>query len=290
MVLSYIKRFLRLYAGLFLCAVSILLAIQGGVGVTPWDVFHMGIQNITGISYGTVNILVGLCILTTSIVLGEPIGFGTLCNTLSVGYMVDFLKRLNWVPAAPNAFVGCGMMVLSLFVLAMGSFLYIGAGMGCGPRDSMMTAFSKRLTRVPVGLIRGGHPHHRLWPVPLQCAHHPPRVGAGHSPPASGQDRSGRCRLRQVTSPAILLKRPCPGVSARSGVSVFLQPAWRPPSELPLSLRRKRSPPRAQHAAAAHIKRSRHIPGPWRIEWNCRPSGITSGPGSFYSLSAEMVM
>ena len=95
MVLSYVKRFLRLYAGLFLCAVSILLAIQGGVGVTPWDVFHMGIQNITGISYGTVNILVGLCILTTSIVLGEPIGFGTLCNTLSVGYMVDFLKWLT---------------------------------------------------------------------------------------------------------------------------------------------------------------------------------------------------
>ena len=63
MVLSYIKRFLRLYAGLFLCAVSILLAIQGGVGVTPWDVFHMGIQNITGISYGTVNILVGLIVL-----------------------------------------------------------------------------------------------------------------------------------------------------------------------------------------------------------------------------------
>ena len=112
MVLSYVKRFLRLYAGLFLCAVSILLAIQGGVGVTPWDVFHMGIQNITGISYGTVNILVGLCILTTSIVLGEPIGFGTLCNTLSVGYMVDFLKWLNWVPAAPNAIAGCGMIMI----------------------------------------------------------------------------------------------------------------------------------------------------------------------------------
>lgn len=87
---------------------------------------------------------------------GEPIGFGTLCNTLSVGYMVDFLKGLGWIPAAPNAIWGCAMMVLSLFVLATGSFLYIGTGMGCGPRDSMMTAFSKRLTRVPVGLIRGG--------------------------------------------------------------------------------------------------------------------------------------
>ena len=155
MALSYLKRFLRLYAGLFLCAVSIRLAIQGGVGVTPWDVLHMGLADVTGISYGTVNILVGLLILTTSIVLGEKIGFGTLCNTLSVGYLVDFLAWLDVIPAAPDLLTGCLMMVASLFVLAMGSFLYIGAGMGCGPRDSMMTAFSKRLTRVPVGLTRG---------------------------------------------------------------------------------------------------------------------------------------
>ena len=49
MALSYLKRFLRLYAGLFLCAVSIRLAIQGGVGVTPWDVLHMGLADVTGI-------------------------------------------------------------------------------------------------------------------------------------------------------------------------------------------------------------------------------------------------
>ena len=130
MALSYLKRFLRLYAGLFLCAVSIRLAIQGGVGVTPWDVLHMGLADVTDISYGTVNILVGLLILTTSIVLGEKIGFGTLCNTLSVGYLVDFLAWLDVIPAAPDLLTGCLMMVASLFVLAMGSFLYIGAGPG----------------------------------------------------------------------------------------------------------------------------------------------------------------
>lgn len=134
MLFSYLKRFIRLYAGLFLCAVSILLCIQGGVGVTPWDVFHIGLQNITGISYGTISILVGLAILSVSLVLREKIGAGTLCDILSVGYMVDFLKYLNVIPAA-------------------GNFL-IGAAMGCGPRDSMMSALSKRLTKVPVGLIR----------------------------------------------------------------------------------------------------------------------------------------
>ncbi|MBS4785863.1 MAG: hypothetical protein KH009_07110 [Clostridiales bacterium] len=155
MVVSYLKRFLRLYAGLLLCAVSILLAIQGSVGVTPWDVFHIGLQNLTGISYGTINILVGLCILGISFLLGEKIGAGTICNTLSVGYMVDFLRHLDLIPAASGVWMGGAMVLASLFVLAAGSFLYIGSGLGCGPRDSMMTALSKRFTRIPVGLIRG---------------------------------------------------------------------------------------------------------------------------------------
>ena len=84
MALSYLKRFLRLYAGLFLCAVSIRLAIQGGVGVTPWDVLHMGLADVTGISYGTVNILVGLLILTTSI----------LTFTTSPTQLTDAIERL----------------------------------------------------------------------------------------------------------------------------------------------------------------------------------------------------
>ncbi len=154
MLFSYLKRFIRLYAGLFLCAVSILLCIQGGVGVTPWDVFHIGLQNITGISYGTISILVGLAILSVSLVLREKIGAGTLCNILSVGYMVDFLKYLNVIPAAGNFLIGAAMVAAAQLVLATGSFLYIGAAMGCGPRDSMMSALSKRLTKVPVGLIR----------------------------------------------------------------------------------------------------------------------------------------
>ena len=104
MALSYLKRFLRLYAGLFLCAVSIRLAIQGGVGVTLWDVLHMGLADVTGISYGTVNILVGLLILTTSIVLGEKVGFGTLGNTLVLAS--DTEQRIYFVCASKVQFLG----------------------------------------------------------------------------------------------------------------------------------------------------------------------------------------
>ena len=151
----YLKKFLRLYAGLFFCALSIVLAIQSNIGVTPWDVFHIGLQQISGISYGTINILVGLCILLIAACMGEKIGAGTICNTLSVGYMVDIIQFFQPIPQSSSLLLSCVMMVLSLLVLAYGSYLYIGSGMGCGPRDSMMSALSKKFTRIPVGIIRG---------------------------------------------------------------------------------------------------------------------------------------
>ena len=68
---------------------------------------------------------------------------------------MDFLRYLDLIPTASSIWMGGAMVLASLFVLAAGSFLYIGSGLGCGPRDSMMTALSKRFTRIPVGLIRG---------------------------------------------------------------------------------------------------------------------------------------
>lgn len=151
----YIKRFIRLFCGLFCCALGISLSIQGNVGVTPWDVLHQGISAHTGLSYGVVSIAVGLTILCISAFMGEKVGAGTLCNIVGIGLMVDVIQAAAVIPQAQNLVIGCAMVALSLLVLATGTFLYIGAAMGSGPRDSMMTAFSKRLPKIPVGLIRG---------------------------------------------------------------------------------------------------------------------------------------
>jgi uncharacterized membrane protein YczE len=48
-----------------------------------------------------------------------------------------------------------GAVVLGVTLVAAGSALYIGAGLGSGPRDSLMLALSAR-TGVRVGIVRAG--------------------------------------------------------------------------------------------------------------------------------------
>lgn len=151
---SYPVRFARLMFGLFLCAVSIILSVQGNVGVSPWDVFHQGLSHVTGMTLGTANIVVGMGILLLSVLMGETIGFGTILNTCTIGLMVDLLMALNLIPKANNLWVGLCMVVLSVFILGFGCYFYIGASMGSGPRDSMMSALSRKFPKLPVGLVR----------------------------------------------------------------------------------------------------------------------------------------
>lgn len=153
---SYPVRFTRLMLGIFLCAVSIVLSVQGNIGVSPWDVLHQGLTHVTSLTLGTANIVVGMGILALSVLMGETIGWGTVLNTCTMGLMVDALMYFHVIPQAPNMLVGLLMVLLSLIVLGFGCYFYIGAGMGSGPRDSMMSALSRKFPKVPVGPIRSG--------------------------------------------------------------------------------------------------------------------------------------
>lgn len=78
-------RFCKLILGLFLYALGIVLTIQANIGYGPWEVFHVGISAVTGISIGTASIIVGLVIVFITILMGEKIGIGTLLNMLLIG-------------------------------------------------------------------------------------------------------------------------------------------------------------------------------------------------------------
>lgn len=151
---SYPLRFLRLFFGLFLCATSVVIAVQSNMGVSPWDVFHQGIAQTVGITMGQACIWVGVGIILIAALLKETLGAGTFCNMFCVGLMMDAIAGLNLIPKANGYVTGIAMMLLSVVVVAFGSYFYISSGMGCGPRDSMMSALTKRLPKVPVGVIR----------------------------------------------------------------------------------------------------------------------------------------
>jgi uncharacterized membrane protein YczE len=149
------RAWVRLVAGLWLFAAGIVLALRSGLGVSPWDVFHDGIRQVTPLSFGVATILVGVLLLVVTASLGVRPGPGTLANMVLIGVFVDLLLAAGVPPdlEAHDLSVRLSALAAGVVLVAVGSALYIGAGLGAGPRDSLMLAISGR-TRWRVGLVR----------------------------------------------------------------------------------------------------------------------------------------
>lgn len=152
---SFVNRMLRLLLGLLLYALGIVLTLNAHIGFGPWEVFHVGLAQTTGMSIGTASIVTGLAIALIALLIGEKLGLGTVLNMVLIGVFLDAILAMAFIPVATSFWIGVIMMVAGLFVIALGSYFYIGSGFGAGPRDSLMVALTRK-TRMPVGVIRGG--------------------------------------------------------------------------------------------------------------------------------------
>lgn len=138
------KRTMRLFVGLLIISIAITLSLKVELGLAPWEVFHSGISNLTNISIGQVSIYTGLIIIIISYFFGITPGFGTIMSMVFVGIMVDLLMNVHLEPFLINYFVRLLVLIISLFIMSYGLFLYIGAGLGAGPRDSVMVLFAEK--------------------------------------------------------------------------------------------------------------------------------------------------
>jgi uncharacterized protein len=137
-------RILKLFLGLFLYAVGIVMTINANLGLSPWDVFHQGLSKNIGITMGQASISMGIIIVIINCILGERIGWGTLSNMLFIGMFMDILMLNNLIPIFDNVILRIIMMLLGMFIIGTASFLYISVGLGSGPRDGLMIALTKR--------------------------------------------------------------------------------------------------------------------------------------------------
>lgn len=151
----YVKRTIRLIFGLFLYALGIFLTIQANIGLAPWEAFSMGVSCLTNLSYGNIVVISGFIIIGIDYMLKEKIGFGTILNAILIGKFVDLIQFFNVVPMMSNFWLGLLMLLIGQVVICFASYFYIGAALGCGPRDALMVALEKRMPKVPIGVIRG---------------------------------------------------------------------------------------------------------------------------------------
>ncbi|MEC3955197.1 hypothetical protein VMT65_19305 [Nocardia sp. CDC153] len=148
-----LRRLIALYVGLWLYGFSMAVMIRAALGLDPWDVFHQGVADHVPLSFGTIVAIVGATVLLAWIPLRQWPGLGTVSNVIVIGVSVDaglwLLPELHALP------VRIGAMAAAVLLNAVATVLYIGAGMGPGPRDGLMTGLVRR-TGKPVWLIRTG--------------------------------------------------------------------------------------------------------------------------------------
>jgi uncharacterized membrane protein YczE len=148
-------RVLALFLGLFLIAVAIVCLLESRLGLAPWDVLHLGLARHSPLTIGTASVVVGLIVLFVAWAAGQPPGFGTVANAIAIGVFVDLLlsmgsvSRLSDGPLAERGL----LLVAGVVVFGIGSAFYIGAGLGAGPRDSLMLVLSRR-TGVRIAVVR----------------------------------------------------------------------------------------------------------------------------------------
>lgn len=146
-------RLASLVFGLFVCGLGIVLMLEARLGLAPWDVLHQGIADVTPLSFGAANVVVGAVVVAVAWRLGARIGFGTIANATLIGAFVQLLLSTDAVPTAADAPLGvrAGYLAAGVVAFGIGSAFYIGADMGAGPRDSLMLVVARRAgTRVGV--------------------------------------------------------------------------------------------------------------------------------------------
>ncbi|MCW2814795.1 MAG: hypothetical protein JWN84_2250 [Nocardioides sp.] len=162
-----VERLVRLFVGLVAYGASLGMMVRGDLGLAPWDVLHSGLIRHVPLTLGQAVVVMSFVVLLLWIPLREMPGIGTVANALVVGLSADATLALLDAPDAVAARIG--LMVGGVLLCGVASALYIGAQLGRGPRDGLMTGLARRtgwsirlvrtaleVTVVLIGLTLGG--------------------------------------------------------------------------------------------------------------------------------------
>jgi uncharacterized membrane protein YczE len=151
--ITWARRITQLVVGLFLYGIGLALMVRAGIGVAPWDVLSQGIAHRSGLPFGLVTNILGALVLLLWIPIKVRVGVGTVANVLLLGTSAQL--GLNVIPQQSVPGVQALVFAGGLVLVAVATGLYIGARLGPGPRDGLMTGLHRRTGR-PIWMVRTG--------------------------------------------------------------------------------------------------------------------------------------
>jgi len=149
--LTMTRRIVQLIVGLFFYGIAIAMMIRASVGVAPWDVLSQGLALQTGLGFGVLTIIIGAVVLLLWIPIRQKPGIGTVLNVLLIGPAADL--GLAVIPPQTELVLQILVFASGLALLSIATGLYIGARMGPGPRDGLMTGIHARFG-VKIWIVR----------------------------------------------------------------------------------------------------------------------------------------
>lgn len=136
------RAIVQLLFGLFLCGIAVAAMVRANLGMGPWDVFHQGVAQQTGLSLGMVFILTGLAVLLLWIPLRQRPGIGTVANMIVIGISTDV--GLWILPPVEELALRYALLFFGIVGTGVGAAAYLGTGLGPGARDGLMTGLNSR--------------------------------------------------------------------------------------------------------------------------------------------------
>lgn len=148
-LINDLKKIPSLIIGLFFLSLGITILRLSGNGLDAWGVFHEGISLYSGVSFGTISVMVGFAILFISLFFKIMPGIGTLLNIILVGPLIDVLFNLL-SPFQTNKLI---LLFVGFYIVNFGRALYISSDLGAGPRDALYVGMT-RLMKVKVSFTK----------------------------------------------------------------------------------------------------------------------------------------
>ena len=146
------SRLALLAVGLALFGAGEALVVAAGLGNSPWTVLAEGLAVHSPLGVGGATVAVSMVVLLAWIPLRQRPGLGTIANAVMVGWVLGLvlaiLGELDGVALRVAALLG------GIALVGAGSGFYLGAALGPGPRDGLMTGLHRR-TGWPIAAVRG---------------------------------------------------------------------------------------------------------------------------------------
>ena len=150
---SYLWRLIRLTIAFMAFGLANTMMINAAIGSSSWVALNQGLALHLPLTVGQANTAVGLVIIAIDFLMREPIGIGTFMNAVLIGQFNDMWTAMGIFPTPDTYIMRLVLLLASLFLSAGASVLYMGAAMGCGPRDTLMVMINKKIEKLTMGQV-----------------------------------------------------------------------------------------------------------------------------------------